>query len=184
MPEILQVSATTFSVAENQHSDLVRNLTGSQNSKSCQSAWWSRDINISAGVSPLERFCCWEEDKDIQTKLVFLTQSWSLLTEGLPRQTLVSHMQQCKYIETTCTYIVTRIDLTSFRYACGVEIGDKYIVTGGMNVSNWYYGINTVAEYSQSGFVKYLTPMNTPRRSHACSKFVTEDGDTVSQSFW
>ena len=79
-------------------------------------------------------------------------------------------------------YIVTRIDLTSFRYACGVEIGDKYIVTGGMNGSKFWTAINTVAEYSQSGFVKYLTPMNTPRRSHACSKFVTDNGDTVSQS--
>ena len=63
-----------------------------------------------------------------------------------------------------------------------MEIGDKYVVTGGMNVSNWFYGISTVAEYSQSGFVKYLTPMNEPRRSHACSKFVTDNGDTVIQS--
>ena len=63
-----------------------------------------------------------------------------------------------------------------------MEIGDKYVVTGGMNVSNWFYGISTVAEYSQSGFVKYLTPMNKPRRSHACSKFVTDNGDTVSLS--
>ena len=63
-----------------------------------------------------------------------------------------------------------------------MEIGDKYVVTGGMNVSNLHAGISTVAEYSQSGFVKYLTPMNTPRRSHACSKFVTDNGDTVSLS--
>ena len=47
------------------------------------------------------------------------------------------------------------------------------MVTGGMNGK-------TVAEYSQSGFVKYLTPMNTARMGHACSKFVTENGDTVS----
>ena len=47
------------------------------------------------------------------------------------------------------------------------------MVTGGMNGK-------TVAEYSQSGFVKYLTPMNTARKGHACSKFVTENGDTVS----
>ena len=68
-----------------------------------------------------------------------------------------------------------------------MEIGDKYVVTGGLNVSNWpsnrFAGISTVAEYSQSGFVKYLTPMNEPRRSHACSKFVTDNGDTVSLSF-
>lgn len=64
-------------------------------------------------------------------------------------------------------------------YACGVEIGDKFIVTGGMNVTEWYWGINTVAEYSQSGFVRYLTPMNTARRSHACSTYVTDSGDVA-----
>ena len=58
-------------------------------------------------------------------------------------------------------------------------MGDKYIVTGGMNGTKWNV-VDTVAEYSQSGFVKYLTPMNMARRSHACSKFVTENGDTVS----
>ena len=63
-----------------------------------------------------------------------------------------------------------------------MEIGDKYVVTGGRNGSR-LASISTVAEYSQSGFVKYLTPMNTPRRSHACSKFVTDNGDTVSLSF-
>ena len=105
VPEGLQVSAITFSVAEIQHSDLVRNLTGSQHLKSCQSAWWSRECTISAGVSLPGKFCCWEEDKDVQTKLVFLTPSWSLLTERLPRQTLFSHMQQCKDIETTCAIL-------------------------------------------------------------------------------
>ena len=81
--------------------------------------------------------------------------------------------------------IVTRIYLIFyiFRYACGVEIGDKFVVTGGRNVSNGHAGINTVAEYSQAGFVRYLPPMNTPRRSHACSKYVTDNGETVSQSF-
>ena len=64
-----------------------------------------------------------------------------------------------------------------------MEIGDKYIVTGGMNVSKWHEGIKTVAEYSQSGFVKYLTPMIIGKRSHACSKFVTADGDTVRNCY-
>ena len=63
-----------------------------------------------------------------------------------------------------------------------MAIGDKYIVTGGRDPENWLYGVKTVAEYSVSGFVKYLTPMTMARRSHACSKFVTESGDTVSYS--
>ena len=58
-------------------------------------------------------------------------------------------------------------------------MGDKYIVTGGVDVVGGD-NLRTVAEYSQSGFVKYLTPMNSNHRSHACSKFVTENGDTVS----
>ena len=70
-------------------------------------------------------------------------------------------------------------DFIFSRYACGVEIGDKYIVTGGMNASQFNTQVNTVAEYSVSGFVKYLTPMNRARRSHACSTFLTESGETV-----
>ena len=27
--------------------------------------------------------------------------------------------------------------------------------------------------------MRYLPPMNTPRRSHACSKYVTDNGETV-----
>ena len=61
-------------------------------------------------------------------------------------------------------------------------MGDKYIVTGGVDVVGGD-NLRTVAEYSQSGFVKYLTPMNEPRWGHACSKFVTDNGDTVSLSF-
>ena len=64
-----------------------------------------------------------------------------------------------------------------------MEIEDKFVVTGGMNVSKKGAGITTVAQYSQSGFEKYLAPMKTARRSHACSKFVTENGDTVSLRF-
>ena len=65
-----------------------------------------------------------------------------------------------------------------------MEIGDRYVVTGGKGVAGGPTdGISTVAEYSQSGFFKYLTPMNEPRRRHACSKFVTDNGDTVSLSF-
>ena len=88
-------------------------------------------------------------------------------------------MRQCKIIYSIYvlfhhnSYII-------YRYACGVDFGDKYIVTGGMNASKFNTQLNTVAEYSVLGFVRYLTPMNKARRSHACSKFVTDSGDTVS----
>ena len=65
------------------------------------------------------------------------------------------------------------------RFACGVEVGDNFIVTGGMNYSDWYHGVNNVTLYSQSGNVTLLASMNTGRRGHGCTKFVTETGDTV-----
>lgn len=62
-------------------------------------------------------------------------------------------------------------------FACGVEMGDKFVVTGGMNHSSWYNGVSTVVEFSLSGSYRHLTEMNIGRRSHACSKFVTDSGD-------
>ena len=60
-----------------------------------------------------------------------------------------------------------------------MEVGDNFIVTGGMNYSDWYHGVSNVTLYSRSGFVRRLAPMNYGRRSHGCTKFVTETGDTV-----
>ena len=116
VPEGLQVSATTFSVAEIQHSDLVRNLTGSQHLKSYQSAWWSGELSISAGASSPGKFCCWEDGtRD-------LTPSWSLLTARLPRQTLAYHMIQCNvfivYLYYISSCIVTRIYLIFHIQVC------------------------------------------------------------------
>ena len=99
VPDGLQASATTFSVAviSNRHRedhtqrDLARNLTGSQHLKSYQSPWWSEENAISAGASSPGKFCCWEES----TRDLNLAPSWSLLTARLPRQTLTYHMKQC-----------------------------------------------------------------------------------------
>jgi len=64
-------------------------------------------------------------------------------------------------------------------FACGVEMGNKFVVTGGMNYSSFYSGVSTVAEFSLSGFVRFLPEMKSGRRSHACSKFVTDSGHTA-----
>ena len=64
--------------------------------------------------------------------------------------------------------------MTLFRYACGIEIDDKFVVTGG------YTRQTTVAEFTEAGAVTYLPSLKTGRWYHACSKFVTDDGDTVS----
>merc|ERR1712154_542688 len=39
--------------------------------------------------------------------------------------------------------------------------------------------LKTVAEYSQTGFVRYLPNMNQGRYHHACSSFVNGNGETV-----
>ena len=96
-----QASATTFSAAvredpEIQHSDLVRNSTGSQHLKHCPLAWWSKETTISAGVSSPGRFCWWE---DITQKRD-LTPSWSQLTGHLRQQTSAFPMKRRKDIET------------------------------------------------------------------------------------
>ena len=77
-------------------------------------------------------------------------------------------------------YLKNTNNNTAFRFACGVEMGNKFVVTGGMNYSSFYSGVSTVAEFSLSGFVRFLPEMKSGRRSHACSKFVTDSGHTVS----
>jgi len=58
-------------------------------------------------------------------------------------------------------------------YSCGIDLGDSFIVTGG------YEDRVTVAQFSQTGFVKYLGNLNQGRRGHACSKFVDDSGKTA-----
>ena len=63
-----------------------------------------------------------------------------------------------------------------FRFACGVENDDKFIVMGGHHSSAG----RTVAEFSETGEVSYLPNMIRARYMHACSKFVNSKGQTVS----
>ena len=37
-----------------------------------------------------------------------------------------------------------------------------------------------VVEYTEDGTVTYLADLNTGRFAHACSKFLNDNGDTVS----
>ena len=63
------------------------------------------------------------------------------------------------------------------RAACGIEVGDEFIVTGGNDGSG--NALVTVAKYSQSGFLQYLPSLNQKRDNHACSSFISDSGDTV-----
>ena len=60
-----------------------------------------------------------------------------------------------------------------------MEVGDHYVVTGGLDndVPDW--ALSTVANYSQSGLVEYLPSLNTRRCYHACSSFISDSGETV-----
>ena len=64
------------------------------------------------------------------------------------------------------------------RFACGIELEDKYILTGGYNAED--IPKKNVSQYNESGNVSHLASMNTGRAQHACGKFVNADGETVS----
>ena len=66
--------------------------------------------------------------------------------------------------------------MTMFRLACGIELDDKFVVTGGK------YSNTKVAQYTEAGAVTYLPSLKTARYDHACSKFVNDKGETVSSS--
>ena len=66
---------------------------------------------------------------------------------------------------------------TSYRAACGVAVGDSFIISGGKKEKD-DHALHTVAEYSQTGFVRYLPNMIQGRYRHACS-YYNRDGETV-----
>ena len=60
--------------------------------------------------------------------------------------------------------------------ACGIDLGDSYVVTGGE------FSRRTVALYSLTGTLTYLADLQVDRYRHACSSFLDSNGDTVSLS--
>ena len=60
--------------------------------------------------------------------------------------------------------------------ACGIDLGDTFVVTGGNDGSTK----QTVAQYTEDGTVTYLTQLQTGRWGHSCAKYINEDGETVS----
>ena len=60
--------------------------------------------------------------------------------------------------------------------ACGIDLGDTFVVTGGNDGSTK----QTVAQYTEDGTMTYLTQLQTGRWGHACAKYINEDGETVS----
>ena len=68
---------------------------------------------------------------------------------------------------------------TFYSAACGVAVGENYIISGGHSWQDYDDALQTVAEYSQTGFVRYLPSMIQGRYLHACSSFMNGNGETV-----
>ena len=60
-----------------------------------------------------------------------------------------------------------------------MELDEKFIVMGGYEPSEADRVLKTVAEYSETGFVRYLPNMIQGRQKHACSSFINGNGETV-----
>ena len=58
--------------------------------------------------------------------------------------------------------------------ACGIDLGDSYVVTGGE------YSKKRVTQYSETGEVTFLANLTTGRWAHACGKYLGDKGDQVS----
>ena len=61
-----------------------------------------------------------------------------------------------------------------FSGACGIKLNGNFIVTGG------WPNATVVAEFTATGEVTYLASLQTGRLGHACTKFQTDNGETVS----
>ena len=129
----------------------------------CQSVWWRREKHISAGHFPQERSHCW-----VVTGLG-KPQRESQLTDPPPHQTSPCHM-----IQGNCELLIMISNLYYCSAACGIDLGDSYVVTGG------YFSGRKVTQYSLSGEVTYLADLQQGRLNHACTSFIDDNGVTVS----
>ena len=71
-------------------------------------------------------------------------------------------------------YIIT------FRQSCGIDLGDRYLVIGGLVNS---VGGRKVTQYKDTGFDRILPDLTVGRYAHSCAKFQNEYGDTVGLNF-
>ena len=96
-------------------------------------------------------------------------QRGSQQTDPPPQQTSPCHM-----IQGNCVLLIMTSNLYYFSAACGIDLGDSYVVTGGAN------SLQRVAQYSLTGEVTYLADLQHGRWGHACTSFIDDNGVTVS----
>ena len=64
--------------------------------------------------------------------------------------------------------------------ACGVEVDDTFIITGGHDISAPDWSLNSVVRYNSQGESEVLPSLTVRRRGHACTSYLDEDGKRVS----
>ena len=67
-----------------------------------------------------------------------------------------------------------------FRAACGIQIDDEYVVTGGYDDTSEGKALKRVISYNKTGYSKTLADLSVARFSHACGKFVNNERVNVS----
>ena len=103
---------------------------------------------------------------------LLLPQRESIQTDPPPQQTSPCHMKHSNNKRLS----LQLYNISYCSYACGIDLGDSYVVTGG------WYNRQTVAQYSPTGEVTYLADLQQPRSGHACTSFIDDNGVTVSLS--
>ena len=63
--------------------------------------------------------------------------------------------------------------------ACGVDMGDQYVVIGGVDKTKKDGRRKTVVLYNDDGFVRNLPDVVIGRYHHACAAFKDRNGDMV-----
>ena len=67
-----------------------------------------------------------------------------------------------------------------YRAACGIQIDDEYVVTGGYDDTSEGKALKRVISYNKTGYSKTLADLSVARFSHACGKFVNDERVNVS----
>ena len=105
---------------------------------------------------------------------LLLPQRESQQTDPPPQQTSPCHMLQ----RNNKRLSLQLYNISYCSEACGIDLGDSYVVTGGVHegVAN----LQKVAQYTLSGEVTYLADLQQGRRQFACTSFTDDNGVTVN----
>ena len=101
---------------------------------------------------------------------LLLPQRGSQQTDPPPQQTSPCHMIHSNNKRLS-------LQLYNISYcssACGIDLGDSYVVTGG------WHSPQKVTQYTLTYEVTYLADLRQGRHYHACTSFIDDNGVTVS----